>query len=93
VREIAWADLLYLFAVRALREELTPKARVISPNTWGVASRSRALLYSLPQQRGINAESLLSLREASLISNTRYIVPWSKHVWEVDVFRGENEGS
>ena len=28
VREIAWADLLYLFAVRALREELTPKARL-----------------------------------------------------------------
>jgi uncharacterized protein (DUF433 family) len=28
VREIAWADLLYLFAVRALREELTPKARI-----------------------------------------------------------------
>ena len=28
VREIAWADLLYLFAVRALREELTPKARM-----------------------------------------------------------------
>jgi uncharacterized protein (DUF433 family) len=28
VREIAWADLLYLFAVRALRDELTPKARI-----------------------------------------------------------------
>ena len=27
VREIAWADLLYLFAVPALGEELTPKAR------------------------------------------------------------------
>jgi uncharacterized protein (DUF433 family) len=28
VRTIGWADLFYLFAVRALREELTPKARV-----------------------------------------------------------------
>jgi uncharacterized protein (DUF433 family) len=28
VRTIAWPDLFYLFAVRALREELTPKARV-----------------------------------------------------------------
>jgi len=27
VRVIDWADLLYLFAVRALREDLTPKAR------------------------------------------------------------------
>jgi adenylate cyclase len=39
-----------------------------------------------------DAESLLSLRESSLISKTRYIVPWSNHVWEVDVFRGDNEG-
>ena len=27
VRAVEWADLLYLFAVRSLREELTPKAR------------------------------------------------------------------
>lgn len=27
VRAIGWRDLLYLFAIRALREELTPKAR------------------------------------------------------------------
>ena len=27
VRAVEWSDLLYLFAVRALREELTPKAR------------------------------------------------------------------
>lgn len=28
VRAIDWRDLLYLYAVRALREELTPKARM-----------------------------------------------------------------
>jgi uncharacterized protein (DUF433 family) len=27
VREIAWSDLLYLFAIRSLKDELTPKAR------------------------------------------------------------------
>jgi hypothetical protein len=27
VRAIGWSDLLYLYAVRALRDELTPKAR------------------------------------------------------------------
>lgn len=27
VRAVEWSDLLYLFAIRALREELTPKAR------------------------------------------------------------------
>ena len=39
-----------------------------------------------------DAELLLSLRESSLIRKTRHIVPWSNHVWEVDVFRGDNEG-
>ncbi|MBN9263268.1 MAG: hypothetical protein J0I75_01665, partial [Hyphomicrobium sp.] len=28
VREVAWADLIYLFAVQSLRDELTPKARL-----------------------------------------------------------------
>src|SRR5262245_43642015 len=28
VRAVEWADVLYLFAVRALREEFTPKARI-----------------------------------------------------------------
>lgn len=28
VRQVAWADLIYLFAIRMLREELTPKARL-----------------------------------------------------------------
>jgi adenylate cyclase len=27
-----------------------------------------------------------------LISKNRHIVPWSNHVWEVDVFRGDHEG-
>jgi adenylate cyclase len=40
-----------------------------------------------------DAESLLSLRESSLTSKTRHIAPWSNRVLEVDVFRGDNEGS
>jgi adenylate cyclase len=27
-----------------------------------------------------------------LISKNRHIVPWSNRGWEVDVFRGDNEG-
>jgi adenylate cyclase len=39
-----------------------------------------------------DAEALLLLRESSLISKVRHLVPWGNHVWEVDEFRGDNEG-
>ncbi len=37
-------------------------------------------------------EMLESLCEKPLIEKVRYIVPHAGHVWEVDVFGGENEG-
>ena len=40
----------------------------------------------------LDAEALLALRETSVISKVRYIVPWGNHRWEVDVFSGDNEG-
>jgi len=39
-----------------------------------------------------DAETLLLLRESSLISKVRHNVPWGNHIWEVDEFRGDNEG-
>jgi adenylate cyclase len=39
-----------------------------------------------------DAEALLSLRESSVVSKVRHLVPWGDHVWEVDVFHGDNEG-
>jgi adenylate cyclase len=39
-----------------------------------------------------DAETLLALRESSLIDKVRHAVPCGDHEWEVDVFRGENAG-
>jgi adenylate cyclase len=39
-----------------------------------------------------DAEVLISLRHSGLIEKTRFTVPWRGHVWEVDVFAGENAG-
>jgi adenylate cyclase len=39
-----------------------------------------------------DAETLLRLRETSLIVKTRHIVPSGGDVWQVDVFGGENAG-
>lgn len=38
------------------------------------------------------AKSLLDLCEPGVIDKTRFIVPFVGHVFEVDVFHGENEG-
>ncbi|MCC8170455.1 MAG: CYTH domain-containing protein [Parabacteroides sp.] len=39
-----------------------------------------------------DAEQLLALCEPGVIDKTRYLVRAGRHVFEVDVFRGENEG-
>jgi CYTH domain-containing protein len=34
----------------------------------------------------------MSLCESGVIDKVRYLVPWGKHIFEVDEFMGENEG-
>lgn len=46
--------------------------------------------YAIP---GLEAEQLLnSVCELPLIEKTRYQVRYQGFIWEIDVFRGENEG-
>jgi adenylate cyclase len=40
----------------------------------------------------LDAETLLSLRHSGLIEKTRFTIPWRGHLWEVDVFSGDNAG-
>jgi adenylate cyclase len=39
-----------------------------------------------------DAEALLALRQSALIEKTRFMVPWQKHCWDIDVFAGDNAG-
>lgn len=45
--------------------------------------------YEIPRD---DALALLDLCQGSVIEKTRYHVPHEGHVWEVDVFRGANQG-
>lgn len=45
--------------------------------------------YEIPLKEAL--DMLDSLSEAEVIK-TRYKIPFGKHLWEVDVFHGENEG-
>jgi len=39
-----------------------------------------------------DAQAMLALRQGHLIEKTRYRIPRGRHVWEIDVFSGDNEG-
>jgi len=46
--------------------------------------------YEIPLQDGI--EILNTLCEKPYIEKTRHFVPVSQHIWEIDVFEGDNAG-
>lgn len=45
--------------------------------------------YEIPKD---DAEAIMGLCEEGVIDKTRHLVPCAGHVFEVDVFHGENEG-
>ena len=45
--------------------------------------------YEIPLD---DARELLGMCLPSVIDKTRYEIPFGGHVWEIDVFHGENEG-
>jgi adenylate cyclase len=45
--------------------------------------------YEIP---GTDAEALLLLCRRPLIEKKRWLLPNDKHIWEIDVFEGENAG-
>lgn len=45
--------------------------------------------YEIPKQEGLE---LLDLFASSEVEKYRYYIPFGKHLWEVDVFLGDNEG-
>lgn len=46
--------------------------------------------YEIPLQDGL--EILSTLCQKPLIEKTRHLIPYQQHIWEVDVFSGDNEG-
>ena len=45
--------------------------------------------YAVPVE---DARAMLPLCDGPLVQKTRHLIPHEGHVWEVDVFHGENEG-
>lgn len=73
----------------------TVRVRVAGDQAWltikGEATGiSRAEFeYPIPVEEAVQ---LLELCEPSVIDKTRFAIPYGGHIWEVDVFHGENDG-
>lgn len=46
--------------------------------------------YRIPYSEGL--ELLNNLCQKPLIEKTRFFVPYQQHLWEIDVFEGDNQG-
>jgi adenylate cyclase len=77
-------------------ERSTTRVRIRNNEEATVTIKSkRAELRRLEVEYPISifdAEALLSLRNSGLIEKTRFTVPSGDHVWEIDVFCGDNAG-
>ena len=95
-RSLATSEARIRQAYLASGERSTTRVRIKNDADATVTIKSkRAELRRLEVEYPISvldAEALLSLRHSGLIEKTRFIVPWREHLWEVDVFGGDNAG-
>ena len=73
----------------------TVRVRLAGENAWiTIKGRTQGITraefeYAIPLD---DARSLLELCLASVIDKTRHEVSYAGHLWEIDVFHGDNEG-
>lgn len=79
----------------AIEPERTVRVRLAGDEAWlTIKGPTRGISrfefeYPIPVD---DARSLLELCVSKVIDKTRHRIPHAGHVWEVDVFHGENEG-
>lgn len=95
-RSLATAEAHIRQAYLASGDRSTTRVRIKDATQATVTIKSkRAELRRLEIEYPISvfdAEALLSLRHSGLIEKTRFTLPWGQHLWEVDIFAGENSG-
>lgn len=73
----------------------TVRVRLSGNDAWltikGRSTGATRLEFEYPVPVG-DAQQLLALCQAGRIDKTRYKVPIGAHVWDVDVFHGDNDG-
>jgi adenylate cyclase len=76
-------------AERTVRVRVAGEAGWLTIKGLSVGIRRAEFEYGIPLEE---ARELLALCLPGVIDKTRYRIPYGNHVWEVDVFHGENQG-
>lgn len=74
---------------RTVRVRTTGEAAFLTVKGKTVETSRPEFEYPIPPE---DAEELLRLCEGVIIEKTRHYVPHRGHVWEIDVFHGDNKG-
>ena len=74
---------------RTVRVRTTDKVALITIKGKTENTTRQEFEYEIPFK---DADSLLKLCETPLIEKTRFIVKYQDRVWEIDKFKGDNEG-
>ena len=74
---------------RTVRIRITKNKGFVTIKSKNIGSLRKEFEYEIPIE---DAKELILLCEKPIIQKTRYIVEYSSHIWEIDIFEGENQG-
>lgn len=75
---------------RSVRIRISDNKAWLNIKSATIGSQRHEYEYEIPLSEGI--ELLNTLCEKPLVEKMRYFVPHHQHLWEVDVFSGDNDG-
>ncbi len=77
-------------ASRSVRIRLSDNCAWLNIKSATIGIARQEYEYEIPREDGL--KMLDSLCEKPFVEKTRYFVPNGKHLWEIDVFSGDNDG-
>ncbi len=80
---------LNLVPERNVRVRISGSSAVLTIKGITIGITRKEFEYEIPYSEGLD---LLELCEGSIIEKTRHIFQMESHTWEIDEFRGDNEG-
>jgi len=75
---------------KSVRVRITQKDAWLNIKSATIGTQRQEYEYQIPLSDAL--EIINNLCQQPLIEKTRHLVPHKQHIWEIDVFKGDNEG-
>ncbi len=76
--------------IKSIRVRISDNKAWLNIKSATIGTSRQEYEYEIPLNEGI--EILSSLCKKPIIEKTRHLVPYKQHIWEIDVFSGDNDG-